>query len=160
MKLVFSLQVYPIRGKRYKCQDCTELIGFDLCEACYNSSSNLPGRFNQQHTPDHRMEADETALLPRLLRFHGIPEEGPEDLMLQEVVIDPGAMVQFFAANQEMENNAEEAAAAAPGPMEQIVDNQEMENNGEEAAAAPGPVVQIVVHNQEMEDSGEEDHPH
>jgi hypothetical protein len=159
MKLVFSLQVYPIRGKRYKCQDCTELIGFDLCEACYNSSSNLPGRFNQQHTPDHRMEADETALLPRLLRFHGIPEEGPEDLMLQEVVIDPGAMVQFFAANQEMENNAEEVAAA-PGPMEQIVDNQEMENSGEEAAAAPGPVVQIVIHNQEMEDSGEEDHPH
>jgi hypothetical protein len=72
------------------------------------------------------MEADDTALLPRLLRFHGIPEEGPEDLMLQEVVIDPGAMVQFFAANQEMENNAEEAAAA-PGPMEQIVHNQEME---------------------------------
>jgi hypothetical protein len=42
------------------------------------------------------MEADDTALLPRLLRFHGIPEEGPEDLMLQEVVIDPGAMWNFL----------------------------------------------------------------
>jgi hypothetical protein len=105
MKLVNSLQMYPICGKRYRCQDCTELIGFDLCEAWYTSSSNLPGRFNQQHTPDHRMEVVNTELLPRLLGFHGIPEEGPEELMVQEVVMDPGAMMQFFAGNQEMENN-------------------------------------------------------
>jgi hypothetical protein len=44
------------------------------------------------------------------------------------VVIDPGAMMQFFAGNQEMENNG-----AAPGPMAQIVaDDQEMEDSGEE----------------------------
>ncbi|KAL5212913.1 hypothetical protein ABZP36_023760 [Zizania latifolia] len=58
-----SCGVFPIRGKRYKCKDCTELIGFDLCEACYNTKSKLPGRFNQQHTPDHRMELDDSLLV-------------------------------------------------------------------------------------------------
>ncbi|GJT39736.1 E3 ubiquitin protein ligase PRT1-like protein isoform X1, partial [Tanacetum coccineum] len=48
--------IYPLIGKRYKCKDCLEQIGFDLCEDCYNSSSNLPGRFNQQHKPDHEFE--------------------------------------------------------------------------------------------------------
>ncbi|GFP98325.1 E3 ubiquitin-protein ligase prt1 [Phtheirospermum japonicum] len=46
--------MYPIIGLRYKCKDCVEKIGFDLCEGCYNSSSKLPGRFNQQHTQDHQ----------------------------------------------------------------------------------------------------------
>ncbi|KAL3634391.1 hypothetical protein CASFOL_021445 [Castilleja foliolosa] len=46
--------MYPIIGVRYKCKDCVEKIGFDLCEGCYNSSSKLPGRFNQQHTQDHQ----------------------------------------------------------------------------------------------------------
>ncbi|KAL2515585.1 E3 ubiquitin-protein ligase [Forsythia ovata] len=44
----------PIIGERYKCKDCVEKIGFDLCEACYKSSSKLPGRFNQQHTQEHQ----------------------------------------------------------------------------------------------------------
>ncbi|XP_020251710.1 uncharacterized protein LOC109829053 [Asparagus officinalis] len=30
--------MYPITGKRYRCKDCKEEIGFDLCETCYNSS--------------------------------------------------------------------------------------------------------------------------
>ncbi|XP_028095071.1 E3 ubiquitin-protein ligase PRT1-like isoform X5 [Camellia sinensis] len=46
----------PIIGERYRCKDCKERMGFDLCEDCYNSSSKLPGRFNQQHTPDHTLE--------------------------------------------------------------------------------------------------------
>ncbi|KAF7132870.1 hypothetical protein RHSIM_Rhsim09G0055200 [Rhododendron simsii] len=50
------MQMYPIIGKRYRCKDCKEKIGFDLCEGCFNSSSKLPGRFNQQHTPDHKLE--------------------------------------------------------------------------------------------------------
>ncbi|CAI9762774.1 unnamed protein product [Fraxinus pennsylvanica] len=48
--------MYPIFGERYKCKDCVEKIGFDLCEGCYKSSSKLPGRFNQQHTPEHHTE--------------------------------------------------------------------------------------------------------
>lgn len=44
----------PIIGDRYNCVDCLEKIGFDLCGECYNSSSKLPGRFNQQHRPEHK----------------------------------------------------------------------------------------------------------
>ncbi|KAL8486837.1 hypothetical protein ACS0TY_023508 [Phlomoides rotata] len=46
----------PIIGLRFKCKDCVEKIGFDLCEGCYNSSSKRPGRFNQQHTIEHQFE--------------------------------------------------------------------------------------------------------
>ncbi|KAL5702693.1 hypothetical protein ACHQM5_027873 [Ranunculus cassubicifolius] len=48
--------MYPIHGNRYKCKDCVEDIGFDLCGDCYNTSSKLPGRFNQQHTPEHKFD--------------------------------------------------------------------------------------------------------
>ncbi|GAB2220857.1 hypothetical protein Drorol1_Dr00008537 [Drosera rotundifolia] len=51
-----SCGIYPIIGDRYRCKDCVEAIGFDLCGECYNTRSKLPGRFNQQHTPDHRFE--------------------------------------------------------------------------------------------------------
>lgn len=50
------LQILPIIGDRYKCKDCVEQIGFDLCADCYNTCSKLPGRFNQQHTPEHEFE--------------------------------------------------------------------------------------------------------
>lgn len=48
--------MYPIIGDRYTCIDCAEIMGFDLCSHCYNTRSKLPGRFNQQHTPEHRLE--------------------------------------------------------------------------------------------------------
>lgn len=49
-------QMYPIVGDRYQCQDCEERIGFDLCGDCYNSRCKLPGRFNQQHKPEHKFK--------------------------------------------------------------------------------------------------------
>ncbi|URE39394.1 Zinc finger, ZZ type [Musa troglodytarum] len=77
-----SCGIYPIVGKRYKCKDCKEAIGFDLCEACYNSTSKLPGRFNQQHTPDHTFELDDSQMLRNILMQRGnlihIPQQGPE----------------------------------------------------------------------------------
>ncbi|XVF32208.1 hypothetical protein REPUB_Repub17cG0062200 [Reevesia pubescens] len=47
---------HPIVGDRYKCKDCTEKMGFDLCRDCYNTRPKLPGRFNQRHTPEHKFE--------------------------------------------------------------------------------------------------------
>lgn len=58
-------QMYPITGKRYRCTDCEEAIGFDLCEACYEARSNLRPRFNQRHTPDHTFVLE----LPRPRRW-------------------------------------------------------------------------------------------
>lgn len=42
-----------------------EAIGFDLCENCHESSSKLPGRFNQQHTKDHEFTPIQSPCLPR-----------------------------------------------------------------------------------------------
>lgn len=47
------IQMFPIIGDRYRCTDCKEKMGFDLCKDCYDTRSKLPGRFNQQHTSDH-----------------------------------------------------------------------------------------------------------
>nr|DAD23927.1 TPA_asm: hypothetical protein HUJ06_025390 [Nelumbo nucifera] len=51
-----SCGVLPIIGDRYRCKDCVEKIGFDLCGDCYNTSSKRPGQFNQQHKPEHKFE--------------------------------------------------------------------------------------------------------
>ncbi|XP_006647532.1 E3 ubiquitin-protein ligase PRT1-like [Oryza brachyantha] len=103
-----SCGVYPIRGKRYRCKDCTELIGFDLCEECYNTKSKLPGRFNQHHTPDHRMELDNSALLHRIMRLQGIHEEGPGGVIIGEFVA-PGAVVHVIPDDlEELEDMGEE----------------------------------------------------
>ncbi|CAA7398918.1 unnamed protein product [Spirodela intermedia] len=55
-----SCGMYPILGKRYKCTDCQDEIGFDLCEACYEARSNFPSRFNQRHTPGHAFVLDDS----------------------------------------------------------------------------------------------------
>lgn len=54
--------MYPIVGDRYRCKDCKEASGFDLCRDCYITRSKLPGRFNQQHTPEHRLELVESSI--------------------------------------------------------------------------------------------------
>ncbi|KAJ6815032.1 E3 ubiquitin-protein ligase PRT1-like isoform X1 [Iris pallida] len=73
-----SCGMYPLRGKRYKCKDCKEAIGFDLCEACYNTTSKLPGRFNQQHTPEHKFELDESQMLCSIL-LRSLPVDSQQE---------------------------------------------------------------------------------
>ena len=102
-----TFQAYPIRGERYKCKDCTEVIGFDLCGECYNTRSKLPGRFNQQHTSDHRMELDTTALYGAFLRYQGVPAEGFQELIVEEAFIGPGGMVHILADDQDTDEDDE-----------------------------------------------------
>ncbi|KAL0920236.1 hypothetical protein M5K25_009357 [Dendrobium thyrsiflorum] len=84
-----SCGMYPIIGKRYKCKDCKEAIGFDLCESCYNTSSKLPGRFNQQHKPDHQFELDDSHMLYKILLLKSISMEEPyQDLYEDHVSVD------------------------------------------------------------------------
>lgn len=58
--------MYPIRGDRYKCVECKEDVGFDLCIKCHESreSHSKLGRFNQQHNSSHTLEV----LKPRAAR--------------------------------------------------------------------------------------------
>ncbi|KAK1437366.1 hypothetical protein QVD17_03157 [Tagetes erecta] len=59
--------IFPIIGDRYKCEDCTEKSGYDLCGDCYNTGSNVPGRFNQKHMPTHRLELVKPAIHQNIL---------------------------------------------------------------------------------------------
>lgn len=69
----------PIIGVRYKCKDCVERIGFDLCENCHKSSSKLPGRFNQQHTKDHQFEVIQPSHLRMVLSSLGAELSAEEE---------------------------------------------------------------------------------
>ncbi|XP_076960900.1 E3 ubiquitin-protein ligase PRT1-like [Bidens hawaiensis] len=65
----------PIFGDRYRCKDCIEICGYDLCGDCYKTGSKLPGRFNQKHTPTHHLELVKPAInrrnvLYRILSAH------------------------------------------------------------------------------------------
>ncbi|RID53248.1 hypothetical protein BRARA_G00658 [Brassica rapa] len=72
-----SCGVYPIEGERYRCIDCKEKMGYDLCKDCYETPSKVPGRFNQQHTPDHRFERASVRQLLLNLNSIGILVGGP-----------------------------------------------------------------------------------
>ncbi|KAI3802091.1 hypothetical protein L1987_30216 [Smallanthus sonchifolius] len=52
----------PIIGDRYKCMDCKEKSGYDLCGDCHKTGTKLPGRFNQKHTSQHRLELVKAAI--------------------------------------------------------------------------------------------------
>ena len=76
--------VFPIEGRRFRCADCSEAIGFDLCGACHDKGMHLrsdSGRFNQQHRPEHAMEEtpEEDTVLHQLQRAH--PELSVNEIM-------------------------------------------------------------------------------
>ena len=103
--------VYPIRGARWRCLDCPEEIGFDLCGFCHEAAiedggggggggedggvgcgggapsaaasplSTVEGRFGQVHTSAHRMQEQ-----PRPMTWiHTLQATHPE-LSVHEVV--------------------------------------------------------------------------
>jgi hypothetical protein len=51
--------IFPIIGRRYRCDDCPEQIGYDVCRSCFDAGvhtrTDICGRFNQQHKPSHKM---------------------------------------------------------------------------------------------------------
>eukprot|EP00889_Picochlorum_renovo_P008757 jgi/Picre1/35787/NNA_003247.t1 len=66
---------YPILGKRYKCTDCPESVGFDICGTCYDRGvGDVLGRFNQRHTPDHHLEL----VPPSITKLHVLKAMHPE----------------------------------------------------------------------------------
>lgn len=102
---------YPISGRAWKCQDCPEAIGFDLCDDCHGHPFNL-GRFGQSHKPTHRMEEREQVQAI----YHTLQADNPE-MSMREIV----QLVQAAIAAQERqalpsaaEIPTEEDAAAAP----------------------------------------------
>lgn len=77
---------YPIVGRRYKCLDCPEASGFDVCGACYDLgpeliSSSFSGRFGQSHKLSHRLEL----IRPRITSLHLLKAANP-DLSMDELL--------------------------------------------------------------------------
>ena len=114
----------PIVGDRYRCKDCKEKIGFDLCGDCYNTNSKLPGRFNQQHTPEHKFELVNWKLKQEMMRlmveqlgdgfaapyFSGISLEQPGDPTAAFVSLDDAEETAENAAAIVLDDDAEETA--------------------------------------------------
>ena len=79
--------VYPIVGRRFKCLQCPETIGYDLCRACMDRDRGAQGRFNQNHTKDHEMEE----VLPQPTLLHVLADRNHESIQsmanLMDVVI-------------------------------------------------------------------------
>lgn len=66
---------YPILGRRYRCRDCPENIGFDLCGPCYDRGvGSTLGRFNQRHGPEHTLEL----VSPTMTKLHILKAVHPE----------------------------------------------------------------------------------
>lgn len=119
-----SCGMCPIIGDRYRCKDCKEKIGFDLCGDCYNTNSKLPGRFNQQHTPEHKFELVNWKLKQEMMRlmveqlgdgfaapyFSGISLEQPGDPTAAFVSLDDAEETAENAAAIVLDDDAEETA--------------------------------------------------
>jgi hypothetical protein len=79
--------VFPIIGRRYWCNDCSEAIGFDLFGDCYDAGvhhRSEVGRFNQEHQPSHKLSeiAQEETILHQLQRAHpGTPLDQLLDML-------------------------------------------------------------------------------
>jgi len=81
----YSWQMFPIIGDRYRCADCTEKMGFDLCGDCYASRSKLPGRFNQQHTSEHKFKLEQSNIIHNIMLRLATAQLGDTSIDLESV---------------------------------------------------------------------------
>ena len=113
---------FPIRGNAFRCLDCPDAVGFDLCGECRTSSPHVVGRFEQGHSPSHRVVEREQVRT----WLHELQAANPQLAVQQSVTpqpMDAAAMMQAMMAGA-----AGAAAAAAGGPP----------GPGPRAHAAPG----------------------
>ncbi|WVZ08993.1 hypothetical protein V8G54_022339 [Vigna mungo] len=81
----YSSQMFPIIGDRYRCADCTEKMGFDLCGDCYATRSKLPGRFNQQHTSEHKFKLEQSNIIQNIMLRLATAQLGDTSIDLESV---------------------------------------------------------------------------
>lgn len=118
---------YPIIGRRFRCTECPEAVGFDLCGPCYDRGAVAAvGRFNQRHTAEHKMEL----CRPRLTSLHMLRAANP-DLPFEQLMylLELSAMREEERPGGAGEGDAAEAAVA-PLPA-----TEGREQQGEEAVA-------------------------
>lgn len=125
-----SCGMYPIFGDRYRCKDCKEASGFDLCRDCYITRSKLPGRFNQQHTPEHRLELVESSIFfDMMMRYvTGRREDRSAAVVLADDVFEENG------SPSTLPDNAQESASGALTTPTTNSDNLTDQNNTDSAS--------------------------
>lgn len=153
--------MYPIVGDRYRCLDCVELIGFDLCGDCYNTQSKRPGRFNQQHTADHRFELVKQPdvlrnIMLRLVGGHLVDNSGAPVLAISAIEDPPDGWVavESVDAPDNIHNNV---VAPNNDNMHQAV-SIEMEFSNDLDSSGNN-VASLSHHDNDMDQDGNQDPP-
>lgn len=104
-----SCGMFPIVGRRYRCKQCPESIGFDLCGTCHDRGvGRVLGRFNQKHVPEHEMEE----VAPRMTSLHLLQAANPE-LSFEQLM----TLVQLARSRDDDEEDAggDENGGSEPG---------------------------------------------
>ena len=104
---------FPILGRRFKCADCPEAIGFDVCGDCVAAGAGGgAGRFGQAHRADHALA--EVAPVRGLL--HILQDANPE-LSVAEI-LRLGAMAREESEGEEERGDGNDDGEAAALPDE------------------------------------------
>ena len=101
-------------GERYRCLDCPETIGFDLCAACCDltPAEGAVGRFNQHHTAEHTLER----VRPRLTSLHLLKVRPAPDCGLLLVLLLSAA-----AVNRKPRGGCNKRGALTAHPCKELI---------------------------------------
>ncbi|KAH9622604.1 hypothetical protein KSS87_021571 [Heliosperma pusillum] len=131
--------MYPIVGERYKCQDCKERVGFDLCGECYNTRSKRPGRFSQQHTQDHKFELVKPRQIPvslmfRLLGGNIVDSSGTPAMAISAMEDSSDGWIEVDSTNNELNGIADASLSVefSNDYLSSAHHDVEMEHEGDE----------------------------
>jgi len=101
--------IYPITGLAWKCQECPDAVGYDLCDDCHGAPLSA-GRFGQSHLPAHRMEEREQVQT----LWHTLAAANPE-MSLRDIVqlveVARAAQQRMALLPQELLQEVSDAAA-------------------------------------------------
>ena len=111
--------VYPIRGRRFRCLDCPEAMGFDLCSTCNDTATDevdeanepktILGRFNQNHQPTHSMQE----VTPTPTMMHVLTQMHPE--LTPSMIVDFANQHGVGAENRDPPVHENEGTGDDPG---------------------------------------------
>ncbi|KAH9626112.1 hypothetical protein KSS87_002986 [Heliosperma pusillum] len=158
--------MYPIVGDRYRCEDCVENMGFDLCGDCYKTSSKRPGRFNQQHTSDHKFELVKPLELSASLTFqlvgeHIVDSSGTPVVAISALEDPSDGWIAVDSADFQHnigDNSPEENRATST--LEEILGESAPVEFSDDALETSGAYVDSAArHDSDMEDQAEDSPP-
>ena len=102
---------FPIRGAAFRCLDCPDDVGFDLCAECHSSPLVVTGRFDQGHTSNHRVVEREQVRTP----LHELQAANPQ-LGVHEVLDIARMQLQAAAPPPPDDSSSDDESFSRYGP--------------------------------------------